>query len=258
MLKKLVKYDLKWINKLMVVYFVIAVIFSLLTRLTSLWTTSFAGNLLYQILRGFTISAYASCLITCAMRIWVRFRNNTYKDESYLTHTLPVENKTMYNSKIVSSLLSILLTLIVIIICFGIAFLNKDIINFLKETFSNKDFVFITISLLITFILEMVYMINCGLIGILLGHRSNNKRTAKSIIFGLLLYFLMQAIILVIIYAIGLFSTDIKVMFDTVFNIDMVPSMKKLLIIVDSIYFIFIIGMYFIGKMIYNKGVDVD
>ena len=101
-------------------------------------------------------------------------------------------------------------------------------------------------------------MINCGLIGILLGHRSNNKRTAKSIIYGLLLYFIMQAIILVIIYTIGLFVTDIKVMFETVFNPNLVVSMKKLLIIVDSIYLIFIIAMYFIGKMIYNKGVDVD
>ena len=143
-------------------------------------------------------------------------------------------------------------------ITFIIAFLNKDIINFLKETFSNKDFVFITICLVITFILEMIYMINCGLIGILLGHRSNNKRTAKSIIYGLLLYFIMQAIILVIIYTIGLFVTDIKVMFETVFNPNLVVSMKKLLIIVDSIYLIFIIAMYFIGKMIYNKGVDVD
>ena len=258
MLKKLVKYDLKWINKLMVVYFIIALIFSLLTRITSLNTVSFAGNLLYQIVSGFTISAYASCLITCAMRIWVRFRNNTYKDESYLTHTLPVEESTMYNSKIASSIISVLLSLLVIIVCFAVGFLNKDIINFLKETFSNKDFVFITISLLITFILEITYMVNCGIIGILLGHRSNNNRNAKSIIFGLILYFIMQSILLGVIYTIGLFSTDIKVMFETVFNPNLVTSMKKLLIICNIIYLLFIVGMYFIGKMIYNKGVDVD
>ena len=258
MLKKLVKYDLKWINKLMVVYFVIALIFSILTRITSLNTASFAGNLLYSIVRGFTISAYASCIITCAMRIWVRVNNNTFKDEAYLTHTLPVEESTMYNSKILSSLISVLLSVVVIIICLVIAFLNKDIINYLKDTFTNKDYLFITISLVITFILEMIYMVNCGIMGILLGHRSNNNRTMKSIVFGILLYFMMQVILLVIIYLIGLFSTDIKVLFDTVFNEKTVTSMKSLVIIVNILYLVFIVGMYFIGKMIYNKGVDVD
>ena len=33
------------------------------------------------------------------MRLWARFKNNFYGDESYLTHTLPINKKTLYLSK---------------------------------------------------------------------------------------------------------------------------------------------------------------
>ena len=258
MLKKLIKYDLIWISKILGVYFIIALVLSILTRILSFYTDSFAGNLIYSIARGFAISAYISSLITCVMRIWVRFRNNTYKDEAYLTHTLPISKNIMYNSKIISSFISLFITLILIIICLMIVFLNNDLINELKNIFSNSSYIFIIISLILTFILESLYMTFTGIIGILLGHRYNNKRTGKSILFGILLYFIMQTIILAIIYAIGLLNTNLNDLFVNSIPADIESSLKTLVIIVNIIYAIFLTGMYFVGRKIYLKGINVD
>ena len=258
MLKKLIKYDLKWINKLMLVFFAVAAILSLFTRITGLNTSSFAANILHTIVLGFTLATYALCIFGCEMRIWVRFRNNTYKDESYLTHTLPVAESTMFNSKMISSIISIILCVVVVIICAAIGFLNKDTINYLKDMFNNKDTVFMIGSFLLTFILETTYIVNCGILGILLGHRSNNKRTLKSIVIGLVLYFIMQNIILGIIYLVGLMSNDIAVLFSNNLSDNIIVGMKKMVIIVNVLYLVIIAAMYFVGKKIYNKGVDVD
>ncbi len=255
MLKKLIKYDLLWINKIMLIYFSISIIICTLTRISSLHTSSSIGNIIYQILKGVSISCFASVLINSVIRVWVRFRNSIYKDESYLTHTLPISKNTLYNSKILSSIISVLISLIVIIISFIIAFLNKDIINTIKIIFNNS---FIIIGMILTVILEIIYMSYCGIMGILLGNSSNNNKTLKSVFIGILLYFVMQLIILGIIYIIGFFNTDIGLLFKEYTTTIMDSSFKSLILLVDTLYLIIITILYFIGKKIFNKGVNVE
>ena len=256
MLKKLIKYDLLWINKIMLIYFSISIIICTLTRISSLHTSSSIGNIIYQILKGVSISCFASVLINSVIRVWVRFRNSIYKDESYLTHTLPISKNTLYNSKILSSIISVLISLIVIIISFIIAFLNKDIINTIKIIFNNNSF--IIIGMILTVILEIIYMSYCGIMGILLGNSFNNNKTLKSVFIGISLYFVMQLIILGIIYIIGFFNTDIGILFKEYTNTIMDSSFKTLILVVNILYLLFIIMMYFTGKKIFNKGVNVE
>ena len=257
MLKKLIKYDLIWINKIMVIYFVIALICSGLTRVMSFFDTSFIGNILYQIIKGVTISAFASCIINSIIRIWVRLRNTTYKDEGYLVNTLPVSKKLLYNSKMISSILSILVCILVIILCFIIAFLNSDIIDFIKNMFSNSSF--IIVGIIITIILEINYMMYCGITGILLGHKKNSKRTLRSVIIGIGAYFFLQLIILGITYFIGLFNSDISALFNSNLVIDSnINAIKALIIVVDILYLIIAMGMYLVGKKVFIKGFDVE
>ena len=259
MLKKLMKYDLIWINKFMLIFFSISLIICTLTRIMSNFTTSFIGNTIYLILRGCAISCFISTIINCAIRIWAKFRISLYKDESYLTHTLPVSKNTLYNSKVLSSITSVVISLFATIICLCIAFLNKDVINYIKELFSDKETSFIVISLFITVILEMIYMIFSGLIGILLGHKSNNHRILKSVLIGIGLYYILQIILLGIIYSIGLLNTNINDLFISTDNIKNISeSLKSLVIIANIIYTLFIISMYYIGKKIFNKGINVE
>ena len=58
-------------------------------------------NIIGQISVGCMFSMIFSILINTMMRSWVRFRDSLYKDESYLTHTLPVTKNELYNSKFI-------------------------------------------------------------------------------------------------------------------------------------------------------------
>ena len=258
MLKKLIKYDFIWINKFMMIYFSISFIVCILTRIMSYFTDSFFGNLLFMILRGVAISCFVSILINCVIRIWARFNLQTYKDESYLTHTLPVSKNTLYNSKIISSIISLLLSLIVILICFLIVFLDKAFIDLLDKFFVSEGVVFTIISMIITVVLETTYILNSGIIGMLLGHKSNDKRMFKSIVIGIALYFVVQGIMLSLVYSFGLLNNDVNLLFTDAATADYVKSLRSLIVIANLIYLSFISIQYFVGKKLFNDGVNVD
>ena len=221
MLGKLIKYDLKKTSKTVVVYLIITLIFCIITRIMSNFNDSIMGNIFYAILRGVSISCIVGVIINFSMSIWVRFRRNIYCDESYLTHTLPVSKNTIYNSKIISAYIIIIITVILLIGCTAIAFLNKDTI--------------------------------------LIGHQSNNKKVVRSIILGILLYYVIQTILLIAIYGFGLLNSDIKELFATNPDMNNLPAgFKSLILLSNILYAIAIIGMYFWGKKILNKGVNIE
>ena len=259
MLGKLIKYDLKKISKTVFIYFIVMLIFSIITRIMGNFTETFIGKLFYGILRGCAISCFVGILINAAMGIWGRFRHNIYKDESYLTHTLPVEKSTIYNAKEISAIIVVLCTIVLIVLCAGIVFLNKDTIEFIKNLFKDKDTTFIVIGFIITAIFELLYAIQCGIVGLLIGHQSNNKKGLRSIVIGIVLYYMVQTLLLVLIYVVGMFSPDVKVLFSTNPDLNNIPAgMKELMIISNCMYFIFIAGLYIAGKKIINKGVNVE
>ena len=97
-----------------------------------------------------------------------------------------------------------------------------------------------------------------GIIGILFGYKTNNHKVLNSVLIGVSLYYIMQVIILGIIYIIGYFNTDIGVLFKEATSTIMNSSFESLIISVNILYLIFIIIMYFVGKKVFNKGVNVD
>ena len=107
MLKKLLKYDLKNVYKVLIVFYILSLFFAILARIFLNIENSFILNVIGKICSGVTISMIANILINNLMRLWVRFKTNLYSDESYLTHTLPVDKKTLYLSKIFSAVLSL-------------------------------------------------------------------------------------------------------------------------------------------------------
>ena len=107
MLKKLLKYDLENIFKFLIIFYSLALFFAILTRIFFSIDNSLVMNLLGHVTSGTAISMMCSIVINNLMRLWVRFKSNFYGDESYLTHTLPVDKKTLYLSKTLSSILTI-------------------------------------------------------------------------------------------------------------------------------------------------------
>ena len=76
MLGKLLKYDLKWVYKVVVVFYILAFIFSIIGRGLSLIENSAVFSVVTQITFGVAIAMMISSLINCLMRLWVRFIRN--------------------------------------------------------------------------------------------------------------------------------------------------------------------------------------
>ena len=132
MLKKLLKYDLKWTYKLLVIFYALALIFSCITRLCSLVDNSALFSVLKSISAVFAIAMMVNAIINCIMRSWVRFTKNMYKDESYLTHTLPVSKNKLYLSKVLSAVICMVTSIVVVIACLFICYYSKENISILK------------------------------------------------------------------------------------------------------------------------------
>ena len=93
MLNKLLKYDLKYMVKNMSIFYILSIFFAITTRILFNLKQSVIINIIGQISVGCMFAMLANTLINTIMRSWVRFRDSIYKDESYLTHTLPVITK---------------------------------------------------------------------------------------------------------------------------------------------------------------------
>ena len=102
----------------------------------------------------------------------------------------------------------------------------------------------------------MLFLILTGITAIILGYKQNNNKLIKSLIFGLIIYFTMQTLILVIIFIIGLFNQQIMNLFKT--N-NITPNLlKQMLSLSTIIYIIYNIILYIIGKNTFKKEVNID
>ena len=263
MLTKLLKYDLKWIYKLVSIFYILAFIFSVIGRALGTIENSLIFDVTSKIAFGCAISMIVSSLINTLMRLWVRFVRNMYKDESYLTHTLPVKKSTIYASKVLSGLICIVTATIVAIGCLFICYYSETNIEALKgllklaATTYNTTVVKLLISVILIVLLELIFILITGYVGIICGHRSNKSKMAKTIIIGFLIYMICQVISLGAIAIYGLFDQDIMNLINTteIINID---AIKTVIYIASVMYIIYIVILYFIGQKLLNKGVNIE
>ena len=262
MLGKLLKYDLKWCFKPLVVFYILAIIFSIITRMIESVDQTLILLIMDKICSGVVIAMLINILINCLMRNWVRFERNIYKDESYLTHTLPVSKNKIYLSKILTAIITLFISFIIIVICLAIVCLNDITWYSLKLSleqsaiFLNSSPLSLIIVLIITIFFEFLFMILSGILGIVIGHRSNNMKIVKSILIGMGIYMGLSLFSLAIIYLAGILSPDIM----SVFNNIKVSSnaIKSIMIIGIFVYAIYNLMIYFVGNALLNKGVNVD
>ena len=263
MLNKLLKYDLKWIYKLLIVFYILALIFSGLVRIFGTIDNSLIFHVVSEICKGAAISMMVSSLINTLMRLWTRFSRNIYKDESYLTHTLPVEKTSIFNSKVLTGIITIFTAMILILVCLFICYYSKETLEALKSLLelaaSTYDTTVVNLILLVSLVifLEIVYALLIGYVGIIIGHKYNKNKMAKSIIISFALYFLFQGLTLALIAIFGLFNPDIMNLINTT-DIVNVESIKNVMYIGIIIYIIYSIVLYIVGQKLLKQGVNVE
>ena len=262
MLKKLLKYDLEWCYKPLLVFYILAIFFSIIVRIVESFEQSLIVLIIDKICCGIVIAMIINILINCFMRNWARFVKNIYKDESYLTHTLPVSKNKIYLSKILTAIITLLTSFIVIIACLAIATLNKDTWIILKESLEQSAIYFdssvfsLIFVMIITIFFEFLFMMMSGILGIIIGHRSNDLKIVKSIVMGFVIYMILSSMSLVALFVAGLLNSDIMSLFN---NIEVSSNaLKSMMLVGILVYAIYNLGIYFIGNKLFNKGVDVD
>lgn len=263
MLTKLLKYDLKTIYKGLTIFYVLAIISAILTRCLFLIENSFIMDIIAKIFSGITISMIFNILINNMMRTWGKFRENLYGDESYLTHTLPVEKKTLYLSKFLTTLITLFTSTLVITLTLFIAYYSKENIEFIKNLLLPLADIYngTVLGIILVFIficyLEIVNMVQSGFLGTIIGHRKNNHKIISSIIYGILVYFGTQTLVILSVFITGLFNKDIMNLFNTVEVVNL-PILKTAIYIAIIAYTLNIIILNIISSIVFKKGVNVD
>ena len=264
MLNKLLKYDLKYMIKNMAIFYILSIFFAITTRILFNMEQSVIINIIGQISVGCMFAMIINTLINTIMRSWVRFRDSLYKDESYLTHTLPVTKNDLYNSKFIQTLIFFFISFIVVLISLFIAYYSKEnwlaITNYVKTITTGLNMstsFFITMAIIIIF-LEVFNAIQCGFLGIILGNKMNNGKIGYSVLFGFIAYLVAQSLILGLVFVYGLFDSSIMELFKTAtINID-VEAFKVLAILSSLLYIMIIFIMSILCKKELNKGVNVE
>ena len=264
MLNKLLKYDLKYMIKNMTVFYVLAIFFAITTRILFNIEQSVIINIIGQISVGCMFAMLANILINTIMRNWVRFRDSLYKDEAYLTHTLPVTKNELYNSKFIQTLIFFFVGFIVVLISLFIAYYSKDnwlvITDYIKTitTGLNMSTSFFVIMFITLILLEVFNASQCGFYGMILGHKKNNGKLGYSVLFGFIIYLLAQLLVLILVFVYGIFDASVMELFKmSTTSID-VQAFKALAIIASLLYLVIIFIMSVLCKKELNKGVNIE
>lgn len=259
MLKKLFKYDFLWINKLMP-YFYIAVIaaavIAFFTNKAANANQNIIGWLIVdRIFSNVFISACFTAAITVIIRCGVHFKHSLFKDESYLTHTLPVSKKSLFAAKTLSSLLSCIIALAVIAI--GVMIPICAVKNF--QWFID---IINTTSVLVAIVLieEIFTIILCIQNAIIFSNRF--KSSFKGCLIAVILYFATALFVFLSIGALYLINNDVGIIFTE--NINNMPYetasgiLKQIAACSAVSYGIADALLYLIGIRTFNKGVNID
>lgn len=245
---KLLKYDLRYIYKILGVYYIATIACALIGKLLTGNSSSlldFAGVFLSNASIGLCIGM----IINAITRTWVRFQHNIYGDESYLTHTLPVSRQALFSSKFISSLITLLLSFALALLVAFLLFRDNIDLSFLSGS---------SIAIFITAIFVQFFMIiQCGFSGILIGHRAHNRRALWSMLAGVAIYVVLELILLGGILLWGQFYQPLGELIANGHQ-PTLSNTNVLLVGISVMYIIEIVALYFINIWLLKRGVDVE
>ena len=262
MLKKLLKYDLQNVLPFIFIFHCLALVFALLTRIFLQFEDSLFLYIIGRVCAGTTYSMIFSIIINTLMRSWVRFKQNLYGDESYITHTLPVTKHAIYLSKFLAAILTLFISVFVVLISLVIAHYSTENLQLLKNFLFTASgvidgFYAILIGLVVVLFLEFAVVLQCGFAGVILGFKMRSAKTGFSVLFGFVIYGVTQVIAFLLLYLAALFNRDLMQIF-TANSIISPAIIRTLLVYACGAYALILAGGYLLNIKLFQKGVNVD
>ncbi len=216
MLLKLMKYDLKSILKKMVFYYIVVVGLAILSKVLLL----IFENTRFVAIAGLPTVIFFLSLSLCntvTMIIsMIRYYKNMLSDEGYLTHTLPVKRNSILLSKLLSTVIAEIISILVMVISVFIfspkifILLLDEILTAIQLLIANYNGTVIYIAFLI--ILEIIIYSVCKVTQVAmclsLGASHNKNKLVMAFVYYIGINFVLQIVggILISICAIILAS----------------------------------------------------
>lgn len=264
MLRKLIKYDLKWSLKIVSVYYIIGFITAVIGRLFDFLPDSTFFNVVGGFIKGASISLTIAGIINCIIRTWVRMIMNMYKDESYLTHTIPTSRRNHFYSKVITSIIVLTVSFIVLLINVLILYLSNNSIDFIKNlmnTFENLYDGSTTVFIILVFMLllvEIIYIVLCGFFAIIYGYSFENGKLGKSFLIGFIGYGILNTVSLFIILFSTIFSSDLYHLIFKQAELTDFNFFLVLLVISLILYLIYSALLFVLSCRKLDKGVNIE
>lgn len=235
MLGKVLKYDLKSMGKsLFPLYAGLLGLALVLKFIGFIADNVSAFSFIYSIMFIFFIVLVIGGLFYTFFVSIMRYYKNLYSDEGYLTHTLPVSTGSLLFSKVFSSFIYIILSVIISFISIIIVLGFNDVFNVLKEGLEFFSLCFDmsvgTITLLAIFLLLLSYICYVLMVytGISLGNMHSKNKITFSVVYTVAIYYVTQILGVLMLGIIFLINPDIMSQLDQA-----IPDKK---------YFMWVIG----------------
>ena len=261
MIGKLMKYDLKKMLRILVYIYFISLGLAIITRLINIGKDIQAIAIIGYVFSGLTYSAIGSIIVNTFVHILRVFICGFYRDESYLTHTLPVEKNKLLLSKYLSSLIVVFASVFVSFLSLFIMFFSKEFMIGLKTALSSTVAgLNMSLGLLMAIIVLVIFsqictMMSMAFAAVVRGNMYNQKRVPKGLLWFALFYFGSMIVSIAVIALIMVISGNIA---DLTAAVMSQSSFVTILISGLVLYAVYSIVFYFICQKWFNKGVNVD
>ena len=267
MLKKLYYYDLKWSLKIITIFLGLGLAFAVFGRIFQLLPDSIMFEVLGAICNGTSLSLTISAIFNCVIRAWVRLNLTMYKDESYLTHTIPVSISTHFLSKVLATITVIVISMIFLVLVVFIMYYSKENFEALKSLLNvvsgtmDISVVGFLILVILVILFEVIFIVFSGFFGAVYGNSYNKKRVLKTLVYAFGAYFICSAFSIIIMLLSTLFNEDLyNVVFvntQDVVNIGL-DILKAILSVGLLLYIGYCILLYYLTDRKLKQGINID
>ena len=261
MLVKLLKNDLKKNMRWLWILFVAAIVVAGITRGCKELGHTLA---VFKVLGIFFDAVFPAVLINVIiqpfLRSFLNFSKSLYGDESYLTHTLPVEKSKIITSKFLTALIEMILAFVTVIISLVIIFASPTFMTTIKMLLSmiiiGEISVFWVLTLFIALVIvEFLMFISIILFSIILANKSREKKVLKAFLYTALMSFaalsVLSVVMLIVLSINGVSITSETILLsNSVFNSIVISG----IVVYSAVSVLF----YFLARREFNKGVNID
>lgn len=260
MLGKVLKYDLKALCRYLIPLYAVLFGLGIMIRLLGF----FDNVSIIAIICGLMIVALVvlSCLSFVLNGIFSvkYYLENLFKDEGYLTHTLPVKKGTLLFSKVLASLVTFSITALVLIISLIVAFYQKglfvEVVKVLNLSIYGMSVYEFLLFMIVYGVIGYIATILMVYAAIAIGYSRSSNKLVSSVVWGLIFYFVMEFLYL------GLLGIIMIINPTFISNLDNSVFMMKDLITFFSIFMVFtaLIGgvYYYISYRFMDKKLNLE